>query len=116
MRLDQYRCHSDTCNLICSVFLAARYGNGVYFALRARYSEQSLYSPPDSNENRYMYLAKVLVGDYTNGRKGMIVPPAKNASNVTDTYDTVVDDVSNPSIYVAFQDWQCYPEYLITFK
>lgn len=63
-----------------------------------------------------MYLARVLVGEYTTGSEGVIVPPAKSASNVTDTYDTVVDDVSNPSIYVVFYDWQCYPEYLITFK
>ena len=63
-----------------------------------------------------MYLAKVLVGEYTVGRQGMLTPPVKNAYDVCDTYDTVVDNVTNPGIFVVFYDWQCYPEYLITFQ
>lgn len=58
----------------------------------------------------------VLVGEYTDGRRGLITPPPKSPDNVTDTYDTVVDKLSDPSIFVAFYDWQCYPEYLITFQ
>ena len=63
-----------------------------------------------------MYLTRVLVGEYTVGKKGILTPPVKDPSNLTDSYDTVVDDVSNPSIFVVFYDWQCYPEYLITFQ
>lgn len=63
-----------------------------------------------------MYLARVLVGDYTVGKQGIFTPPVKDPYNVTDTYDTVVDDASSPSIFVVFYDWQCYPEYLITFQ
>ena len=63
-----------------------------------------------------MYLVKVLVGEYTMGGKGILTPPVKNINNVTDTYDTVVDNVNNPGIFVVFYDWQCYPEYLITFQ
>ena len=63
-----------------------------------------------------MYLVKVLVGEYTVGRQGILTPPVKNTNNVTDTYDTVVDNVTNPAIVVVFYDWQCYPEYLITFQ
>lgn len=88
----------------------------MYFAAHASYSAQSLYSPPDNNGHRHMYLARVLVGEYTVGRQGILTPPVKNANNVTDTYDTVVDNVSNPGIFVVFYDWQCYPEYLITFQ
>lgn len=88
----------------------------MYFALQASYSARSTYSPPDTSGFRYMYLVKVLVGEYTVGRQGILTPPVKNASNVTDTYDTVVDNVANPGIFVVFYDWQCYPEYLITFQ
>ena len=98
------------------IFSAARYGNGVYFALQASYAARSTYSPPDPYGFRYMYLAKVLVGEYTVGRQGMLTPPVKNAYDVCDTYDTVVDNVTNPGIFVVFYDWQCYPEYLITFQ
>lgn len=74
------------------------------------------YSPADSAGNRYMYLTSVLVGEYTAGQGNMITPPAKNPNNPTITYDTVVENVSNPSIFVVFHDTQNYPDYLITFK
>ena len=31
-------------------------------------------------------------------------------------YDTLVDDTSNPTIFVAMRDSQAYPKYLIQFK
>ena len=90
--------------LTVSLFLLATvYGNGVYFALDASYSERSTYSPPDVIGWRYMYLTRVLVGEYAGGHP-------------TDTYDSVVDQIPNPQIFVVFYDWQCYPEYLITFQ
>lgn len=92
------------------------YGNGVYFALDASYSARSTYSPPDANGYRYMYLTRVLIGEYTVGRQGILTPPARNPSDPTDTYDSVVDQIPNPQIFVVFYDWQCYPEYLITFQ
>ena len=95
--------------------LATKYGNGVYFASDSSFSARSTYSPSDSNGFRYMYLARVLVGEYTVGRPGLLTPPPKD-QDPTDTFDSVVDQIPNPGIFVAFYDWQCYPEYLITFK
>ena len=92
------------------------YGIGVYFALDAAYSARSTYSPPDVYGYRYMYLTRVLVGEYTVGRQGLLTPPAKNPNDPTDTFDSVVDQIPNPGIFVVFYDWQCYPEYLITFQ
>ena len=88
----------------------------MYFALQASFVARSAYSQPDYHGFRYMYLAKVLVGEYTVGRQGLVTPPAKNAFDLFNTYDTVVDSVSNPGIFVVFYEWQCYPEYLITFQ
>ncbi|XP_022787787.1 poly [ADP-ribose] polymerase 14-like [Stylophora pistillata] len=92
------------------------YGKGVYFAKEASYSASSQYSPPGPTGFRHMYLARVLVGDYTVGKKDIIVPPSKTLNDPTDTYDSVVDQIPNPEIFVVFQDPQSYPEYLITFQ
>lgn len=98
------------------MFLAVVYGKGVYFARDAAYSMRPTYSPPDGNGNRCMYLANVLVGQYTVGHQNMITPPPKNPNNTTITYDTTVDNVNDPQVFVAYHDSQVYPEYLITFK
>lgn len=62
-----------------------------------------------------MYLCRVLTGDYTLGKRDMIVPPAKG-SNSNDLYDSVVDNMANPTMFVIFHDDHAFPEYLITFK
>ncbi|KAM9010019.1 protein mono-ADP-ribosyltransferase PARP14 [Ara ararauna] len=94
---------------------AAYFGNGTYFAVKASYSAGAMYSAPDTDGKKYMYLARVLVGEYSQGRKGSIIPAAKNTSNSTDLFDSSTDDVKQPSIFVIFHDTQAYPEYLITF-
>ena len=62
-----------------------------------------------------MYLARVLVGQYCVGNSGMIVPPPKDPSRPEVPYESTVNHLGNPSIFVVFFDNQCYPEYLITF-
>jgi len=96
---------------------ATVYGDGVYFAVNASYSARPTYSPADSNGNRFIFLARVLTGEFTQGSGGIKTPPPKDASkSAVDLYDSVVDSMSNPDMYVIFYDAQCYPEYLITFK
>lgn len=63
-----------------------------------------------------MYLARVLVGEYTVGQQGLLAPPPKDINDPTVVYDTVVDQDPNPNVFVAFYDWQCYPDFLITFQ
>ncbi|NXF49074.1 PAR14 polymerase, partial [Oceanites oceanicus] len=94
---------------------AANYGNGTYFAVNASYSASDIYSKPDANGKKYMYLARVLVGEYSQGTMGSITPAAKNASNPTDLFDSSTDNVKQPSMFIIFNDIQAYPEYLITF-
>ena len=93
---------------------AAYYGKGTYFALNANYSAQNTYSVPNQQGHKHMYFCRVLTGDYTVGTQTMIVPPSKSANGI-DQYDTVVDNVSAPTIFVVFRDDHAYPEYLITF-
>ncbi|NXM84284.1 PAR14 polymerase, partial [Oenanthe oenanthe] len=94
---------------------AANFGNGTYFAVNASYSAQDLYSKPDVNGKKYMYLARVLVGEYSLGKKGSITPALKNASNSVDLFDSSTDNVNQPSMFIIFNDIQAYPAYLITF-
>ncbi|KAM9804519.1 poly(ADP-ribose) polymerase family member 14-related sequence 1 [Neosynchiropus ocellatus] len=93
---------------------AANFGNGVYMAVSASYSAHDTYSKPDVNGERCMYLCRVLTGDYTLGQQHMKVPPAK--TNSSQKYDSVVNDMQNPAMFVIFHDSQAYPEYLISFK
>lgn len=73
------------------------------------------YARPDANGHKRMYLARVLVGDFTKGRSGLIAPPNKGSGNTTDLYDSVTDSVARPTMFVVFGDNHAYPEYLITF-
>ena len=93
--------------------VATVYGVGVYFAKDADYSAQDIYSPPDSSDNKYMFLARVLTGEYAQGHSGDIQPPPRKSEK--DRYDSNVNSVTNPTIFVIFHDAQAYPEYLITF-
>ena len=87
----------------------------MYFARDSSYSLR--YSRlHGSSGNSKIYVARVLVGRYTIGGKGMKAPPSRNdPDNPGVRYDSVVDNVQNPSIFVKFVDNHCYPEYLITF-
>ena len=90
------------------------FGNGSYFAMDPAYSAQG-YAKSDANGRKRMYLARVLVGDYTQGKKGLITPPPKGSGNAVDLYNSVTDNPGNPTMFVIFNDIQAYPEYLITF-
>lgn len=72
------------------------------------------YSQPDPTGKKYMYVARVAVGQYTKGETTMLVPPPKGGKS-NEFYDSVVNQVTNPTIHVMFYDSQYYPEYLITF-
>ena len=93
-----------------------RFGKGVYFANQAWYSARKNYAVPDENGLQYMYIARVLVGKFTKGKEGLLVPPPLDNNNETLAYDSVVDNEEKPMMFVIFYDYQSYPEYLVTFK
>ncbi|KAL6473744.1 hypothetical protein MHYP_G00173050 [Metynnis hypsauchen] len=53
--------------------------------------------------------------EYTNGCLDYLRPPSKNGED-TVFYDSCVNDISNPSIFVVFEKHQVYPEYLIQYE
>ena len=64
-----------------------------------------------------MYLTRVLTGEFTVGNSKTFVPPPKNLQvNQTVLFDSTVDNVTNPAIFVVYFDAQSYPAYLITYQ
>ncbi|XP_069077261.1 protein mono-ADP-ribosyltransferase PARP10 isoform X1 [Pleurodeles waltl] len=94
---------------------ATRYGQGVYFAVQSVLSVLDFYSPRNTEGNKCVFVVKTLTGDYTTGTQDMKVPPIKDTTGPI-RYDSLVDDVKNPTIFVIFNDTQAYPQYLITCR
>ncbi|XP_029107526.1 protein mono-ADP-ribosyltransferase PARP12-like [Scleropages formosus] len=86
------------------------YGKGSYFARDAKYS----HSYTSNSGVRSMFVCRVLVGSYTKGCSSYVRPPSKDGGDVN-FYDSCVDDIHNPSIFVVFEKHQVYPEYLIQY-
>ncbi|KAM7366391.1 hypothetical protein PAMP_015834 [Pampus punctatissimus] len=95
---------------------ATVYGEGTYFAAHASYSANPIYSKPAADGSQLMFVARVLTGIYTLGKREMKVPPLLSDQQPHERYDSVVDNINNPNMYVVFHDNQAYPDYLITFK
>jgi len=102
--------HSVVCFCV-----ATAHGKGVYFAKWFTYSAQDLYSPPDTNNVKCVFQCRVLTGHYHAGKPHLVEPPTRDKKSLS-LYDSVVDNVKDPNIFVVFHDTQVYPEYLITFR
>lgn len=94
---------------------ATFYGKGVYFARDASYSSSKTYARPNAAGVQVMFLCRVLVGEYCRGKKDVKAPDVLDAAT-NRLYDTTVDNMSSPGIFVTYHDAQVYPEYLIQFK
>lgn len=93
---------------------ATVYGQGVYFAVNSALSVQDQYSPPNADGYKFIFVSKVLTGDYTKGCHSMKTAPLKETGNIPLRYDSVTDDITKPTMFVIFNDTQAFPEYLIT--
>ncbi|XP_076862538.1 protein mono-ADP-ribosyltransferase PARP12-like isoform X2 [Brachyhypopomus gauderio] len=94
---------------ICGVHGTA-YGKGSYFARDAKYS----HSYTDKSGTCCMFVCRVLVGKYTTGHSSYLRPPLKDGEHNI-FYDSCVNDINNPSIFVIFEKHQVYPEFLIQY-
>ncbi|XP_054916113.1 protein mono-ADP-ribosyltransferase PARP14-like [Poeciliopsis prolifica] len=92
---------------------ATAFGQGTYFAVNASYSVD--YSSPAADGTQTMFVARVLTGFFTLGRSDMRMPPPRDIQQPHDRYDSLVNNIDNPSMFVVFHDNQAYPDYLITF-
>jgi hypothetical protein len=89
--------------LFSFLFTATLYGIGVYFSSNAAYSH--IYADLNTNGERCMFLARVLVGKATLGNSSMKTRPLG--------FDSTTD---NNHMVVTYHDAQAFAEYLITYK
>lgn len=72
----------------------------------------------DTNcETHFMFVARVLVGRHTGGKAGLKRPPPLDENNpFGKSYDSCVDDIFCPQVFVIFDSNQAYPEYIIEYN
>ncbi|XP_068443169.1 protein mono-ADP-ribosyltransferase PARP11-like [Clinocottus analis] len=102
------------------------YGRGIYFAKHAAYANN--YSVSSTNplqlhglgtqslqgqNTKVIFLARVMIGKSTIGKKGLQKPDGKSSEN---SHDSCVNNITHPTIFVIFDPNQIYPEYLIQYK
>ena len=92
-----------------------QYGKGAYFSKTAEYSHA--FTRPNGEKGiRFMFCARVAVGNVVAGRPEYPRPPPLDPRKPHGLlYDSCVDDVRSPKIFVIFDNDQCYPEYLIEY-
>jgi len=88
-----------------------KYGRGSYFARDCRLANNYTNTEP----HRTMFQVCVLVGEYTKGSSQHVRPPQKSPRNPLDLYDSCVNNIHNPEIFVIFTFDQTYPEYVIKY-
>ena len=91
------------------------FGKGSYFACKANYSHRYAASESRTTSYKQMFLARVVVGSYTNGSSSLTRPPPKDPSNPLVLYDSCCNNTTNPALFVIFENGQSYPEFLITY-
>ena len=92
---------------------AVAFGRGVYFATTASYSAN--YCSADGGGKCYMFVCRVMVGEYTLGSNGLTVPAVRNW-DTRQLYDTTTDSTMSPSMFITYHDAQAYPEYMVEFN
>lgn len=91
-------------------------GMGAYFARDVRFSAQDKYSLVDqSSGHKFVYVARVLVGRFCQGAPNMQHPP-NQGNQAGCPFDSAVDNVAEPTVFVIFRDTRAYPLYLFEFS
>ena len=98
--------------LLAGTAVGAIWGDGTYFARDAKYSDSYALDLPTGQ--RQMLLVDVVVGRYTQGAKGMKTCPLVPGEQFT-RFNSLVNNVRNPAIFVVQHSNQAYPKYVITY-
>lgn len=61
----------------------------------------------------FMILADVIIGTVAKGGQSLTCPPTNLATNTQ--YDTTVDDINAPTMFVKYDKAHYYPHYIIQF-
>lgn len=92
------------------------YGHGTYFATTAQLSD-TYANRQGPFWVRHMFLTKVLVRRMCQGNQHYRqTPPYNSKTQQHALYDSCIDRLENPTMFVVFDNCQCYPYYLIKYK
>ena len=92
------------------------FGKGIYFAQSPCVADR-FAKPNGASTTRHLLLCSVHLGWWATGSRGMVRPPPVDCEYPNGRlYDSVVDDVITPSIYVVFNSGQAYPLYRVTYS
>ena len=64
------------------------------------------------HQRRFIFAARVLVGEYQKGKDDQ---PAPGAQPSGEPYDSTVDNEDEPTIFVIYRDQRAYQEFLYVF-
>lgn len=87
--------------------MGALYGDGNYFSKTSKYSTD--YAAIGGSQTKCMILARVVTGVWCKGYEGL-------TSRDMGVHDSAVNNVNDPTIFVAFHDNSAYPEYVVRYK
>uniref|UniRef100_A0A6A7G5E3 Poly [ADP-ribose] polymerase n=1 Tax=Hirondellea gigas TaxID=1518452 RepID=A0A6A7G5E3_9CRUS len=87
-----------------------RYGRGSYFSHSAQFSDH--YSSVRGN-SKVLLIVKVLIGTITLGHPLLTRPPKDSATG--NLFDTTVDNIISPRVFVKYDNQEYYPEYIVEY-
>ncbi|XP_028418569.1 protein mono-ADP-ribosyltransferase PARP11-like [Dendronephthya gigantea] len=91
------------------------YGKGSYFAVAASYSD-GFSNVSRTTGHKMMFLSKVIVGLYVVGNSNTVRPPPRDPNKPYELYHSCVDNQTNPTMFVVFDNDQAYPQFLISYS
>jgi ABC-type branched-subunit amino acid transport system substrate-binding protein len=104
------------------------WGRGLYFATKSSYSHSYSYKPDEKetphNDEREMFLAKLLVGNVVEMNRdespakaaecsALTVPPINPVTGMK--YNTVTGWTGGSHIWVVYENGRAYPDYLVRY-
>ena len=91
----------------------SKFGNGTDFAKDPYFAAK--YCSRDENGYYALFVCKVIIGEYGLGYESM-QEGSLYRTNSCLQYDSFVNDLENPQIFVINRDYHSFPVYIIVFK
>lgn len=94
---------------------ATMLGKGSYFARYPSYSHH-FTKPPKKCTIHYLICTQVLLGRFRVGGSTLVRPPLLLLDGKQYRYDSVVDQLPNPTIACVFENCQTYPDFVVRYE